>query len=76
MTIPRGYARDDITRCTSAPRPIYVRAAKDNLASLRVLAKCGFKICAQDKGFANARGREVEEFILKLETDENSKTHR
>jgi len=58
------------------PRPIYARAAKDNLASLRVLAKCGFKICAQDKGFANARGREVEEFVLKLETDENSKTHR
>jgi RimJ/RimL family protein N-acetyltransferase len=48
------------------PRPIYARAAKDNLASLRVLEKCGFKICGQDKGFASARGQEIEEFILQL----------
>jgi RimJ/RimL family protein N-acetyltransferase len=49
------------------PRPIYARAAKDNVGSLRVLEKCGFKICGQDKGFANARGQEIDEFILKLE---------
>ena len=48
-------------------RPIFARAAKDNLASLRVLQKCGFKIIGEDKGFANARGAEIEEFILKLE---------
>lgn len=48
-------------------RPLYARAAKDNIASLRVLEKCGFKIVGEDKGFANARGHEVEEFILKLE---------
>ena len=41
-------------------RPLYARAAKDNLASLRVLKKCGFMICGQDKGFSNARGQEVE----------------
>lgn len=45
-------------------RPLYARAAKDNLGSLRVLEKCGFSICGEDTGFANARGREVEEFIL------------
>jgi RimJ/RimL family protein N-acetyltransferase len=49
------------------PRPIYARAAKDNLASRRVLEKCGFKVCGQDKGFAQARGQEIEEFILRLE---------
>jgi RimJ/RimL family protein N-acetyltransferase len=49
-------------------RPIYARAAKDNIGSLRVLEKCGFTIIGEDKGFANARGREVEEFILELNT--------
>lgn len=47
-------------------RPIYARAAKDNLPSLRVLEKCGFKIIGEDKGFANARGMEVEEYALIL----------
>ena len=45
-------------------RPIYARVAKDNLASLRVLQKCGFVITGEDKGFANARGQETEEYIL------------
>lgn len=48
------------------PRPLYARAAKDNIASLRVLEKCGFTIDGEDKGFSNARGEEVAEFILKL----------
>ncbi|MCZ6944502.1 GNAT family N-acetyltransferase [Bacillus mycoides] len=48
-------------------RPLYARSAKDNLASIRVLEKCGFKIISEDKGFSNARGKDVEEFILKLE---------
>jgi RimJ/RimL family protein N-acetyltransferase len=47
-------------------RPIFARVAKDNPASLRVLQKCGFEIVGEDKGFANARGQEVEEYILKL----------
>src|SRR5262245_52494060 len=47
-------------------RPIYARAAKDNIGSLRVLEKCGFRIIGEDKGFANARGKEVEEFLLQL----------
>jgi RimJ/RimL family protein N-acetyltransferase len=48
-------------------RPLYARAAKDNLASIRVLEKCGFKIFNEDKGFSNARDKDVEEFILRLE---------
>lgn len=51
-------------------RPLYARAAKDNIASLRVLEKCGFTICGEDKGFSNARGEEVEEFILRLRANE------
>ena len=47
-------------------RPLYARATKDNVASLRVLEKCGFTICGDDKAFANARGEEIEEAILEL----------
>jgi RimJ/RimL family protein N-acetyltransferase len=47
-------------------RPLYARAAKDNIASIRVLEKCGFTIVGQDKGFSQSRGEEVEEFILEL----------
>ena len=47
-------------------RPLYARAAKDNKASIRVLEKCGFTISGHDKGFAHARGEEIEEAILTL----------
>jgi RimJ/RimL family protein N-acetyltransferase len=45
-------------------RPIYARVAKDNLASLHVLQKNGFEIIGEDKGFANARGQDTEEYLL------------
>jgi len=47
-------------------RPIFGRVAFDNYGSQRVLEKCGFVKIGKDKGFANARGREIEEFIYKL----------
>jgi RimJ/RimL family protein N-acetyltransferase len=47
-------------------RPIYARVAKDNPGSRRVLEKCGFKIIGESKGFANARGEEIEELLLEL----------
>lgn len=47
-------------------RPIYARVAKDNPGSRRVLEKCGFKIIGESKGFANARGQEIEELLLEL----------
>jgi len=50
-------------------RPVYARAARDNIASIRVLAKCGFTLSGHDKGFANARGEEVEEVVLRLGGD-------
>jgi RimJ/RimL family protein N-acetyltransferase len=51
-------------------RPIYARVAEDNLASLRILQKCGFEIVGEDKGFANARGQEVDEYVLVLSAEE------
>lgn len=47
-------------------RPLFARAAKDNIGSRRVLEKCGFVITGEDSGFANARGKEIEEFIFTL----------
>jgi RimJ/RimL family protein N-acetyltransferase len=47
-------------------RPLFARAAKDNAGSIRVLQKCGFTICGEDKGFASGRGAVTEEYILRL----------
>lgn len=46
-------------------RPIHGRAAADNLGSLRVLEKCGFRRIGEERGFANARGEEIEEFVYR-----------
>jgi RimJ/RimL family protein N-acetyltransferase len=48
-------------------RPIFGRTAFDNFASQKVLMNNGFVKIGVDKGFANARGIEIEEFIFKLE---------
>lgn len=47
-------------------RPIYGGAAKDNVGSIRVLEKCGFKLCEESRGFSNARARDVDEVLLEL----------
>ncbi len=47
-------------------RPVFGRVAFDNLGSQKVLKKCGFIKIDTDKGFANARQTEIEEFIYKL----------
>lgn len=47
-------------------RPLYARVASDNTASLRVLAKVGFKVVGTETAYAPARGREIEETILRL----------
>jgi ribosomal-protein-alanine N-acetyltransferase len=47
-------------------RPIFGRVAFDNFGSQKVLEKCGFVKIGTDKGFANARQAEIEEFIYKL----------
>jgi RimJ/RimL family protein N-acetyltransferase len=66
------WGRGIATRALSAflkeqkARPIYGRAARDNIGSIRVLEKCGFQLTGYGKGFANARGEEIEEAILVL----------
>ncbi|MFJ5258857.1 GNAT family N-acetyltransferase [Streptomyces sp. NPDC088387] len=48
-------------------RPLFARAAADNAGSVRVLEKCGFRITAHERGFAQARGEEIDEVVLTLE---------
>jgi RimJ/RimL family protein N-acetyltransferase len=64
----RGIATRALTEflLQNPSRPLHARVAKDNVASLRVLQKCGFSIVGEDSGFANARGKETEEFILAI----------
>ncbi|MCP4251102.1 MAG: GNAT family N-acetyltransferase [bacterium] len=65
----KGLATAALTQFLTevSARPLYARAAKDNVASIRVLEKCGFAIAAHERGFAIARGQEIDEVVLKLE---------
>ena len=51
----------------SSKRPLFARVAYDNYGSQRVLEKCGFKSIGEAKGFANARNKEIKEFIYRFE---------
>jgi len=47
-------------------RPLYASAASDNVASIRVLEKCGFAMRGSAKAFAKARGTEIDEVFFEL----------
>ncbi|MBU0517357.1 GNAT family N-acetyltransferase [bacterium] len=65
----KGVATTALTQFLAVieERPLYARVAKDNIGSVRVLEKCGFKVCGEDVYFANARGKEIEEFVFRLD---------
>jgi RimJ/RimL family protein N-acetyltransferase len=72
--IGRSYWGKGIATCAleafltlDPSRPLHARIAHDNVASRRVLEKCGFRAIATDRGFAEARSREIEEVVLRLE---------
>jgi RimJ/RimL family protein N-acetyltransferase len=48
-------------------RPLFARAASDNVGSLRVLEKAGFRRIGVNRDFARGRGEEIEETILRLD---------
>ena len=48
-------------------RPLYAAAAADNIGSLRVLEKCGFRVTGPGRGYSNSRGVEVDEVNLRLD---------
>ena len=53
-------------------RPLYARAASDNVASIRVLEKCGFTRVGDARGFAHGRDEEIDEVILRLDASPNT----
>lgn len=65
----KGLASEALARLLSLveDRPMFARAATDNVASLRVLEKCGFKVIDRNTDFANGRSADTEEFILRLD---------
>jgi len=64
----QGIASNALTNFLKieSTRPIFGRVAYDNVGSQRVLEKCGFVKIGTDRGFANARQAEIEEYIYKL----------
>jgi len=66
-----GYATEALGLLLESigTRPLYASAAYDNLASLRVLEKCGFRIVGSEVSLANGRGEELKEVMLMLGCD-------
>ncbi|WP_194898028.1 GNAT family N-acetyltransferase [Catenulispora pinisilvae] len=48
-------------------RPVFASAAHDNAGSIRVLEKNGFRRVGKERGFAEARGEEIEEAMFRLD---------
>ena len=72
--IGRSYWGKGIATCAlvaflavDPSRPLHARVASDNVASRRVLEKCGFRAIATERGFAEARSSEIEDIVLQLD---------
>jgi RimJ/RimL family protein N-acetyltransferase len=72
--IGRAYWGKGIATCAldafltiDPSRPLHGRVAYDNVASQRVLEKCGFRVIGTERGFAQARSAEIEELVLRLD---------
>ena len=65
----RGIATEALSQLLrSVPvRPLYAFVAKRNVASIRVLEKCGFAVESETRGSARPGAPVVEEFLMKLE---------
>ncbi len=48
-------------------RPLHAHVAKHNIASARVLEKCGFRVVREQMGDAKGRGPYIEELVLTLD---------
>lgn len=65
----KGIATDALTSflALDCSRPLHARVASDNVASRRVLEKCGFDVIATERNVAEARSAEIEELVLRLD---------
>jgi RimJ/RimL family protein N-acetyltransferase len=53
-------------------RPLYAHVAKHNVASVRVLERCGFTICDGPREVSVGDGEVIEELTLKLVAEEKA----
>ncbi len=51
------------------PRPLHAHVARHNAGSIRILEKCGFRICGEDPAFSSLDGQVVTGVILVLDRD-------
>jgi RimJ/RimL family protein N-acetyltransferase len=65
----KGIATDALNAflAVDRSRPLHARVASDNVASRRVLEKCGFRVIAAERNLAQARSAEIEELVLRLD---------
>jgi len=65
----KGIATDALRAflALEGTRPLHAATAADNLGSQRVLSKCGFRVVGSGRGYANARGAEVDEVLFQLD---------
>jgi RimJ/RimL family protein N-acetyltransferase len=65
----RGIATAALTQFLELieTRPLYAHVAKHNIASRRVLEKCGFSVVTKDQFFSKVFGENIEEYILALD---------
>jgi RimJ/RimL family protein N-acetyltransferase len=61
----RGYATRALADFVAEvpERPLYARVAEHNVASMRVLAKCGFSVVGEEQG----DGDPVKEIVMRLD---------
>ena len=65
----KGIATDALNAflAVDRSRPLHAHVASDNVASRRVLEKCGFRVIATERNVAEARSAEIEELVLRLD---------
>ena len=65
----RGIARAALALLLESVivRPLFARAASDNIGSLKVLAAAGFRPIGTEISFAAGRNAEIEETVLRLD---------
>jgi RimJ/RimL family protein N-acetyltransferase len=64
----QGVATEALSRFLGhvTARPLIAHVAKHNIASIRVLEKCGFAIAGEDEQFLNVGGRVIAGLVMRL----------
>lgn len=64
--VATGALRQFLREVIPHIRPVFAHVVHDNIGSIHVIEKAGFVKQGTERGYANARGAEVDEFVYKL----------